>query len=235
MTGRRKLAAEKLSFASRSDRLAQMESDSSALLGKRAKQIRLRKKLRIVDVAERANLAMSTISKVENGQMALTYDKLLQLSQGLGVALPELLKADRNAGAPADAQGAEAAQGTTVTGRRAISRLNEGLYVKAGTKEYWYLCNDIARRAMSPMLCRSSAKTLDENGPLIRHPGEEFVFVLSGEVEMRTELYQPVRLKPGESMYFDSGMGHAYLSVGKEECRLLIVCSGLTDAHDHRR
>ena len=85
--GRGKPAAEKLSLASRSDRLAHMESDSSALLGKRAKQIRLRKKLRIVDVAERANLAMSTISKVENGQMALTYDRLLRLSRGLGVTL----------------------------------------------------------------------------------------------------------------------------------------------------
>lgn len=222
-------------MASRSDRLAHMESDSSALLGKRAKQIRLRKKLRIVDVAERANLAMSTISKVENGQMALTYDRLLRLSRGLGVTLSELVKADRNAGAPTDAQGAEAAQGTTITGRRAISRLNEGLYVKAGPKEYWYLCNDIAQRAMLPMLGRSNAKTLDEYGPLIRHQGEEFVFVLSGELEMRTELYQPVRLKPGESMYFDSGMGHAYLSVGKEECRFLVVCSGLTDADDHRR
>lgn len=212
-----------------------MGSDSSALLGKRAKQIRLRKKLRIADVAERSNLAMSTISKVENGQMALTYDKLLQLSQGLGVTLPELLKADRNAGARADAQAAEAVQGTTITGRRAISRLNEGLYVKVGIKEYWYLCNDIAQRAMSPILGRSSAKTLDEHGPLHRHAGEEFIFVLSGELEMRTELYQPVRLKPGESMYFDSGMGHAYLSVGKEECRFLVVCSGLTDADDHQR
>lgn len=212
-----------------------MENDSSALLGKRAKEIRLRKKLRIADVAKRSSLAMSTISKVENGQMALTYDRLLRLSRGLGMSLPELLNADRNAEAPGDMQIAEATQGAIVTGRRAISRRNEGLYVKAGPKEYWYLCNDIAKRAMLPMLGRSSAKTLDEYGPLIRHPGEEFVFVLSGELEMRTELYQPVRLKPGESMYFDSGMGHAYLSVGKEECRFLVVCSGLTDVSDHLR
>ena len=40
-----------------------------------------------------------------------------------------------------------------------------------------------------------------------------------------TELYAPVLLQAGDSVYFDSSMGHAYLRVGDGPCRVLTVCS----------
>jgi quercetin dioxygenase-like cupin family protein len=64
---------------------------------------------------------------------------------------------------------------------------------------------------------------------MIRHSGEEFAYVLEGEIEFHTEFYAPVRLKPGESVYFDSGMGHAYLAASDGPCRILSVCTGGSD------
>ena len=78
--------------------------------------------------------------------------------------------------------------------------------------------------------CRSEAeiraRSLSEFGEMIRHSGEEYAFVLEGTVELHTELYAPVSLEVGDSIYFDSGMGHVYLAVGNGPCRVLAICSG---------
>ena len=66
---------------------------------------------------------------------------------------------------------------------------------------------------------------MEELGELIRHPGEEYTFVLEGEVDFHTSLYAPVRLKTGDSIYFDSGMGHAYIAASEGRCRVLSLCS----------
>jgi quercetin dioxygenase-like cupin family protein len=49
--------------------------------------------------------------------------------------------------------------------------------------------------------------------------------VLEGEVDFHTSLYAPVRLKTGDSIYFDSGMGHAYIAASEGRVRVLSVCS----------
>jgi hypothetical protein len=44
-------------------------------------------------------------------------------------------------------------------------------------------------------------------------------------VDLYTSLYAPVRLKTGDSMYFDSGMGHAYIAASEGPCRVLSLCT----------
>jgi uncharacterized cupin superfamily protein len=34
-----------------------------------------------------------------------------------------------------------------------------------------------------------------------------------------------VRLRAGDSIYFDSGMGHAYIAASEGRCRVLSLCS----------
>ena len=57
------------------------------------------------------------------------------------------------------------------------------------------------------------------------HTGEEFVYVLEGEIEVHTELYAPFILRAGESVYLGSSMGHAYLAKSDRLCRIIGVCS----------
>jgi uncharacterized cupin superfamily protein len=49
------------------------------------------------------------------------------------------------------------------------------------------------------------------SGDLVRHTGDEFLYVLSGKIVAHTEFYDPVTLGPGHciSMYIDTSMGHA--------------------------
>jgi transcriptional regulator with XRE-family HTH domain len=194
--------------------------DSSIEFGKRVKALRTDRKLRIADVAKASGLAISTISKVENGQMSLTYDKLLQLAAGLGVGMPQLFVVQG-----ADGEWPENVASDKVLGRRAISRRDEGKYIETRQYEYLYVCPDFSRKLMTPLLGRTTARTLEEFGPMVRHPGQEYIFVLDGAMEVHSEFYQPVHLAEGESMYFDSMMGHAYLTASDAPCRFLLVCS----------
>ena len=55
-------------------------------------------------------------------------------------------------------------------------------------------------------------RTQQEFGALIRHPGEEFVYVAEGQLIVHTEFYDPVTLHAGEGIYIDSNMGHGYIA-----------------------
>ena len=78
---------------------------------------------------------------------------------------------------------------------------------------------------MIPVLARARAKSLEEFGQLVRHPGEEFTYVVDGEAILHTEFYDPIVLKAGDSVYFDSSMGHAYLAgQGCDEVVLVCAC-----------
>ena len=59
-------------------------------LGQCLKAARQARGLTLKQVAERTGMALSTLSKVENGLMSLTYDKLLQLTAGLKMDIAEL-------------------------------------------------------------------------------------------------------------------------------------------------
>lgn len=164
------------------------------------------------DVSHLTGVAVSTLSKVENDQMSLTYDKLLQVCGGLGIHVTELLNGD--------------SKRPTARTRRSVASAANTLRQLTRNYDYHYLATDLVRKRMVPILAHARARTLEEFGPLTRHAGEEFLIVLKGEIELHTEQYAPVRLKQGESVYIDSTMGHAYLSVGEGDAEMLCVCSG---------
>ena len=157
----------------------------------------------------------STLSKVEHDRLTLTYDKLLQLSQRLNIRMSEAVRRARRRRPPA-----------AVTARRSIGSLDTAVEVNTPNYEYHYLCPELRQKRMIPVVARIRARSLEEFGELVRHPGEEFVFVLSGRIEVHTQFYDPVTLGPGEAIYIDSNMGHAYLvGEGCDEALILGACS----------
>ena len=179
-------------------------------LGENLKSLRQRHGWTLQEVSRQTGVAVSTLSKVENDQMSLTYDKLLQISEGLGINLAELLSTP--------AEGAMLA-------RRSISRPGEGLPQLTPNYDYLYLCTELQRKRMVPEIGRVKTRSIEAFGPLLRHSGEEFIYVLDGAIEVHTDHYAPVRLDKGGSIYIDSTMGHAYISVGEGDAIILGVCS----------
>ena len=165
------------------------------------------------EMSGRTGIPLSTLAKVENDQLTLSYDKLLQISRQLQMRLSELLSHG------------DTSESRAMT-RRSVGTLDSAARVNSGNYDYYFLCPDLRNKRMIPIFGRPRAKTLEEFGELVRHAGEEFIYVLTGSVAVHTEFYEPVILQPGQCMYIDSGMGHAYL-LGPE-CDEASVISGCT-------
>lgn len=145
--------------------------------------------------------------------MSLTYDKLLQISRGLQISIPELFEL------PA------ATTERPVTARRSISRAGQGQRVQTPMYDYLYQFTDMKRKLMVPIMARLVARTMAEFGDYIRHEGEEYFLVLRGRVEVHTEFYSPSILEEGDGIYIDSSMGHAYLNAAEGDSLGICVCS----------
>jgi transcriptional regulator with XRE-family HTH domain len=168
----------------------------------------------LADVSRRTGLPTSTLSKIENDRMSPTFDKLARISTGLQIDIATLFDGD----AGTDAQPA-------ASGRRCIVRAGEGKAIETKNYSHLYPAWDLLNKRIIPIVAELHARSLEEFGELIRHPGEEYTYVLEGEVDLYTSLYAPVRLKTGDSIYFDSGMGHAYIAASEVPCRVLSLCS----------
>ncbi|MGJ5074380.1 helix-turn-helix domain-containing protein [Bradyrhizobium oligotrophicum] len=174
-------------------------------LGQCLKAARQARGLTLKQVAEKTGMALSTLSKVENGLMSLTYDKLLQLTSGLQMDIAELFSPASPRPEP----------GRPVTARRSVSRAGQGQIVNTRFYTYTYQCTDLIGKRMVPMIAEVRARTLEEFGPLLRHSGEEYFLVTRGTIVVHTEFYAPEILHEGDGMYLDSTMGHAYLNAGE--------------------
>ena len=186
--------------------------------GETIRAMRKRAGLTLAELASRTGLAVSTLSKLEVGHVSLSYDKLMLISKGLGVDMAELLDSTPH---PGGAVG--------YGGRRVVQRAGEGQHVETRSYSQSYLATELLNKRCVPIHVELHARTLDEFfaefGDFIRHSGEEFTYVLEGEVAFHTELYAPTILRAGDSVYFDSEMGHAYLKASDAPCRTITSCS----------
>jgi transcriptional regulator with XRE-family HTH domain len=183
-------------------------------IGSLLRALRTRNDWTLKEMSQRCGIPLSTLSKVENDRLSLTYDKLLQISQRLNLRMSELFAEEPAAPEPA------------VTARRSIGKIDDAVRVTTPNYDYFYLCPELRRKRMIPVLTRVRAKSIEAFGELVRHSGEEYIHVLEGRAEVHTEFYDPIVLEAGESVYIDSNMGHAYIAAeGCEEVLLLGVCS----------
>src|SRR5215470_17759662 len=102
-------------------------------LGRLLRDLRARNGWTLKEMSERTEIPVSTLSKVEHDRLTLTYDKLLQVSEGLKIPLAELL------GEPAGAVGADSA----VTARRSIGLLADAVRVNTKNYDYYYMCPEL--------------------------------------------------------------------------------------------
>ena len=195
---------------------------SPPTLGILLRKLRNRHGWTLKQMSEQSGIPLSTLSKVEHDRLTLTYDKLYQVSQRLGIPISELFAETGQEAAP------------TVTARRSLGDIEQALHVETPNYDYFFLCTELRRKRMIPVITKIRAKTSEEFGELVHHPGEEFIYVLRGTIVVNTEFYDPVVLGPGQSIYIDSNMGHAYLAAeGCDEAEVLgVMASGSEDLQE---
>ena len=177
-------------------------------LGQRVRQLRTERDLTQKELARRGGVSHSALSKIENSQLSPTFESILRIADGLGIDVSELLSSLNT---------------TQQRTRRTVTRRGEGENHESDNYVYETLCNDITNKRMIPLVARIKAHSLEQFGTLMRHPGEEVLYVLEGEIEVHTAHYASVRLGPGDCVYLDSSMGHAFISTKKDEALVFWV------------
>jgi transcriptional regulator with XRE-family HTH domain len=186
---------------------------SKPTLGSQMRALRARLGLTLREMSERTGLPFSTLAKVEHDRLTLTYDKLLMLSERLSIRMADLF-ADQ-----------ESQPLAVANSRRSIATAANALTVSTPNYDYHYLAPELRQKDMIPIFTRLKARSLAEFGDLVRHDGQEFLYVLEGSVTVHTEFYDPVTLEPGQSVYIDSRMAHGYTVASGDEATVICVCS----------
>jgi transcriptional regulator with XRE-family HTH domain len=182
-------------------------------LGERLRAIRKTHGLTLKALSARSGVALSTLSKIELGQISVSYEKLAAVARALAVDIGALF--DPRAGA---ARGAT--QPVVVR-----STLDAAPRYDGDNYDYRMLATEFPGKRMTPLHGSIVARELAQFPDYIRHPGQEFVMVLSGRVRIHFETGEAIELARQESAYFDSGIGHVYLSTSKADAQVVVVMS----------
>lgn len=184
------------------------EATDGEALGRMIREARKAKNLTLEETARAAGIGRSTLSKIENNQTRPSFDIIRRLTQTLALETPQLfVQAPRS----------------NISGRRDFTPAGQGEVKDTVTYHHELLCNELTSKRMVPYISTIRARDVSEFPTWVRHAGEEFMFVLSGELTLHTEHYRPLEMKAGDSVYYDSAMGHGCVSTSKEDAVVLWV------------
>lgn len=158
--------------------------------------VRQQRGLTLEDLADATGLTKSYLSKVERRQSTPSIAVAMKVAQALDVDVAQLFSEDPEV--------------TTITVERATT----------GRKRQQPLASSMLGKAMSPFLVRPTNEFLTHTHS--EHPGQEFVFVHAGTVEL---IYQDqsVTLEAGDSVYFDASAPHKIRQIGSEPSEVVVV------------
>ncbi|SOE91810.1 transcriptional regulator, XRE family with cupin sensor [Burkholderia sp. D7] len=183
--------------------------DNSNELGQRLRALRLQMGMTLSEVSHATGVSTANLSKIENNHISPSFDIIKKVCEGMQISIEEFVR-------PGEKK-------SLVSGRKTITRLNDGGRFTSGQYDYKAHATELTRKGMVPLEMRVRARAVEEFDHWSRHTGEEFVYVLSGAIEVHTRHYSPFRLEKAESAYFDSDMEHLYISVSPEDAHILSV------------
>ena len=192
--------------------MPQKNSDTKELgLGRKIRTIREAKKLSIEEVAEKASLAPILLSQIESEAVTPPVATLLKIARSLDVHIGDFFT------------DAAPQKRYEVIRRDEHKKVSRRPTPEKSPLSYSYeaLAYRLTKRHMEPFLVEFDID-IDEDIPPLSHKGEEFVYVLSGEIEFHAD-DEVVRLTQGDSLYFDSSISHAFVGKGHAKARAIVV------------
>lgn len=204
-------------FTSRDEERAFMEhidqgppqEDLTVDVAQRVKRAREERGLSLLDVSRRTGIEVPLLSEIEEGQSAPPLGTVIKLAKALNMRMGYFISGD------------ELRPFTIVRrgDRKVVSR-----YDSKRDKHYGYGYESLAAykkdRHMEPFLVTLQPSTTEEERST--HDGQEFIFVLSGRMEVR--LGEEIHvLDPGDAIYYDSTVPHLVKCHGQETTRILAV------------
>ena len=183
------------------------------IVGSKIKGIRESKNLTIEEISERSGLSVEQINSIENDQNLPSLGPLIKVARALGVRLGTFM--DDN-----DALGPVVTRAKDREADSSISFSNGAVDARKHM-EYHPLAQQKAGRHMEPFIIDINPSD-DLDYKLSQHEGEEFIYVMEGELEVDygKEKYS---LLPGDSIYYDSIVKHHVHSAPGKPAKILAL------------
>ena len=173
-------------------------SQNNTIVGSKIKGLRESKNLSVSEIAERSGLSIEQINSIETDESLPSLGPLIKIARALGVRLGTFM--DDN-----DSIGAGVCRAADRERAKSISVSNYAVDARKHM-EYHPLAQQKAGRHMEPFIIDiNPTDKLDYQ--LSAHEGEEFIYVMEGEVELvyGKEIYV---LEQGDTIYYDSIVKH---------------------------
>jgi len=178
-------------------------------MGPRVRQLRQAKGLSLLDLARRTGLSEQALKEIEDGQASPPLGVLIKLGKALDMRLGTLIAAGEERPYTV----------VRVAERRDMSRYPHSRQTSYGYS-YQALAPEKSNRSMEPFLV-TLRKPTAEVAPST-HDGEEFIFVLKGDMEARVGEAVEI-LHPGDCIYYDSTRPHLVTPHGEGPTLILAV------------
>ncbi|MCK5664379.1 MAG: helix-turn-helix domain-containing protein, partial [Thiotrichaceae bacterium] len=144
-------------------------------LGEKVRSIRQSHSWTLDEASNRTGLAKSTLSKIENELVSPSFDVVQKLAAGLGIDVPQLFISSNE---------------PLISGRRSVTVKGVGRAHPTKTYNHELLASELTHKKMVPFKSMVHARSFDDFDDWVRHSGEEFLLVLSGEIIFFSEFYE---------------------------------------------
>jgi DNA-binding transcriptional MerR regulator/quercetin dioxygenase-like cupin family protein len=172
---------------------------TSGAIGTHLRKLRAGRRLSLAQVAQSVGISVGFLSALERSQMSGSVGTLRKLARFYKINILDFF----------DASGA--------SGRQVRPDERKVLETGAGVRMELLAWGNTV---MEPHLFRVAPDA--GSGDPYTHEGEEFIYVLRGDLEIIVDGDQ-YRLKPGDSFYFESATPHRWKNPGRKETWVLWV------------
>lgn len=179
-------------------------------IGKKIRELRKKAGFILQDLSDLTGLSKPLLSQIEKEVISPPIATLLKISKALNVNISFFFQdGDR--------------EEKVVLVRRDESKVLDSRYYGREESGYYYeaLAYKKSKKYMEPFLVEFKKKKVEKLS-YFSHDGEEFIYLLEGVLEFRTEDQHYV-LYPGDSLYFESSIPHAYRALERKNAKALTV------------
>jgi transcriptional regulator with XRE-family HTH domain len=187
----------------------QDDGDILVNVGERVRAVREKRGLSLLDIAQRTGIAESVLELIETGETDPPLGTIIKLAKALEMKMGYFISGEEN---------------KTYTIVRSQDRRVISRHDSTKGEQYGYEFESLAPhkkdRHMEPFLVTlDPAETGEERST---HDGQEFIFVLKGQMEVRLEDEIHI-LDPGDAIYYDSTVPHLVKCHGDKSTLILAV------------
>ena len=174
-------------------------------VGRRVRGLRNQRGLTLAELARRTGLSLPFLSRLERGAATMTIANLVRITAALAVPLKDMFEDGPRPARLALSRAGDAGAEPLAASGYSYRRLAAGM-------------SDASAEAFELEFPVTSSPVI----PLVRHAGEEVLYVLSGRIEFQVG-DERFEMRAGDCLHFDAEQPHMGRNLGRAPARMLMV------------